>query len=123
LTLDSWVEREVTGLVAPRELMEATRDFCVAGTLAKQVLGVRPGPSQPEQHRVYIWKHGTINPRLVTIQPADGEPAAETMEALLDRFVAGIAPVAGETATSFSGPTSAEANSGNEATAEAVVVS
>lgn len=112
LTLESWVDREVRGLFTPEELLNSIHDLTIAGTPAKKVLGVRPDPSQPVQHRVYIWKHGTTNPRLVTIQPTDGGLATETMEALLDRFIAGIAAVAGETTTAVSGTTTGEENAG-----------
>ncbi len=106
LTLDDWVQREVSG---PKT---AVRDVTVAGTAAKKVLGVHQDAAQPEQHRVYIWRHGATNPRLVTIHHTDGGSVTETMKLLLDRFVAGIEAVRGDMPTAAPATTMTDGSAG-----------
>ncbi len=98
--LDGWVEAELAPLAPAQRQAVRVMDITVAGALAKKVLnlpekiyddGATRRYSDRITHAAYIWRHGGRNPRLVVIKRGDAGPVdASHMEALLDRFLAGI---------------------------------
>jgi hypothetical protein len=98
--LDGWVEEELAPLAPAQRQAVRVVDIAVAGAPAKKVLnlpekiyddGATRRFSDRITHATYIWRHGGRNPRLVVIKPGDAGPVdVSHMEALLDRFLAGI---------------------------------
>lgn len=88
-TLDAWVAAELASLPADQRAQVRQSDLQVAGAPARKVVNIAT-PAGPV-HRVYIWRAGTTNPRLIEIAAIDGAPPdLAAMERLLDRFVAGV---------------------------------
>jgi hypothetical protein len=90
LTLDTWVEQELAGATS----VDSVEDLTVASVPAKKVLGLVTDQHPQPVHRLYLWRDNDRNPRVVQIVQADDQPTdTETMAALFDRFIAGIAEV------------------------------
>ncbi len=93
LTLDQWVEQELAALTPAQRAAVVVKDITVAGAPARKVVNYPGANGQDGSHRVYIWRAGNKNPRLIIIAQTDGRPFdAGAAEAFLDRFVAEIRP-------------------------------
>jgi hypothetical protein len=91
-SLEAWVAQELATLPADQRSAITVSDLTIADAPAKKVLNVPGARSGTAAHRVYIWRSGDRNPRLVTIEAGDNQPADTLqMAKLFDRFLAGIA--------------------------------
>ncbi|WP_029215592.1 hypothetical protein [Kallotenue papyrolyticum] len=90
-TLEAWIAGELAGLSPEQRAQVRQSALTVAGAPARKVLNIAT-PVGPV-HRVYVWRAGTTNPRLIEIVQTDGAPPdPSAAERLLDRFVADIRP-------------------------------
>lgn len=82
---------EIAALPQEQQKAVAVEETVVAGVPARRVLNM-PDPATGEvTHRLYIWRSGSVNPRLIVIRPIDQEtPDRKEMQELLDRFGAGV---------------------------------
>ena len=91
-SLEAWVAQELATLSADQRSAITVSDLTIADAPAKKVLNFPGARSGTAAHRVYIWRSGNRNPRLVTIEAGDNQPPDTVqMAQLFDRFVAGIA--------------------------------
>jgi len=91
-SLEAWVAQELAMLPADQRSAITVSDLTIADAPAKKVLNFPGAKSGTAAHRVYIWRSGDRNPRLVTIQAGDNQPPDTLqMAQLFDRFLAGIA--------------------------------
>ena len=90
-SLEAWVAQELATLPADQRNAITVSDLSIADAPAKKVLNFPGAKSGTASHRVYIWRSGDRNPRLVTIEAADNQPPDTLqMAQLFDRFLAGI---------------------------------
>ena len=91
-SLETWVAQELAPLPADQRSAITVTDLTIADAPAKKVLNFPGARSGTASQRVYIWRSGDRNPRLVTIQAGDNQPVDTLqMAQLFDRFLAGIA--------------------------------
>jgi hypothetical protein len=91
-SLEAWVAQELATLPADQRSAITVSDLTIADAPAKKVLNFPGARSGTAAHRVYIWRSGDRNPRLVTIEAGDNQPPDTLqMAQLFDRFLAGIA--------------------------------
>ena len=91
-SLEAWVAQELATLPAEKRSAITVSDLTIADAPAKKVLNFPGARSGTASQRLYIWRSGARNPRLVTIQAGDNQPADTLqMAQLFDRFLAGIA--------------------------------
>jgi hypothetical protein len=91
-SLEAWIAQELATLPADQRSAITVSDVIIADAPAKKVLNVPGTTPDTASHRLYIWRSGDRNPRLVTIQAADNQPPDTLqMAQLFDRFLAGIA--------------------------------
>jgi hypothetical protein len=90
-SLEAWVAQELATLPAAQRSAITVTDLTIADAPAKKVLNYPGARSGTASHRLYIWRSGDRNPRLVTIQAGDNQPPDMLqMGQLFDRFLAGI---------------------------------
>ncbi|GAB4195757.1 MAG: hypothetical protein OHK0022_12710 [Roseiflexaceae bacterium] len=85
-TLEEWVDVEL----APQGAAVTRRPATIAGAPALLVLGAPPPQGVVAEHRAYIWRNGSTNPRLVTAAQLDGPADPTALEALLVRFLGDV---------------------------------
>jgi len=98
--LDAWIDAELASLAPDQRRAVQILDITVAGTPAKKVLnmpekifddGVTRRYAERLTHACYIWQRNDQSPSVVSIKLMDTQPFdARQMEAVLDRFLAGI---------------------------------
>jgi len=91
-SLEAWVAQELARLPAEKRSAITVSDLTIADAPAKKVLNFPTARSGTASQRLYIWRSGARNPRLVSIEAGDNQPADTLqMAQLFDRFLAGIA--------------------------------
>jgi len=91
-SLEAWIAQELATLPAEKRNAITISDLTIADAPAKKVLNFPGARSGTASQRLYIWRSGDRNPRLVTIQAEDNQPVDTLqMAELFDRFLAGIA--------------------------------
>jgi len=99
ITLDSWVEHELSFLSSSQRAALKITDVTVGGASAKKILNIPEKIyddskirrySNKLTHMVYIWRRGNKSPSIITIKQISGVFNSEKMEALLDKFIKGI---------------------------------
>ncbi|MBI2029953.1 hypothetical protein HYT02_06045 [Candidatus Gottesmanbacteria bacterium] len=99
LTLEQWVNHELSFLPTSQRETIQIKDSIVTNTPGKKVLniaevtyddGVTRQYSNNFTHQVYIWLEGNKNQRIVTLKQTSGVFDPQTAEQLLDRFIQGI---------------------------------
>jgi hypothetical protein len=91
-SLEAWVDEQLAALTPDQRARVQVSAATVAGAPARKVLNV-PANGGPITHRVYVWRLGNTNPRLITIAQVDDRPFdAQAMAALLDQFIAQVQP-------------------------------
>jgi heat shock protein HslJ/photosystem II stability/assembly factor-like uncharacterized protein len=90
-TLEEWIEEQLSPLTPEqREAIEIS-DLTVDRAPAKKLLNFPGTEGRQFEHRVYVWRSGDVNPRLITLLQTDDQPFdSEAAAALLERFAAGI---------------------------------
>lgn len=92
-TLEEWIEEQLEPLTPEQREAVEIIDLTVDGAPAKKLLDFPGTEGQEFEHRVYIWRSGETNPRLITLAQTDDQSFdGEAADALLERFVAGIRP-------------------------------
>ena len=92
-SLEAWVDQELAALTPAQRAGVEVSDVTVAGAPARKVLNFPAENAGKPSHRVYIWRMGNKNPRLITVTEVDRRPFdGAAMEAFLDRFASEVRP-------------------------------